>query len=47
MSEDQKQETERPAPEPADRELRQDEMENVTGGGVVTPELRSSEQNDK
>jgi hypothetical protein len=47
MSDDQKQETKQPKSEPADRELREDELDDVAGGGVVTPDLRTNEQNDK
>jgi hypothetical protein len=46
MSEDQKQETEQPMPEPTDRELRLEELDDVTGGGIMI-ERRPNEQNDK
>jgi hypothetical protein len=47
MSEDQKQETQQPASEPADRELGPDELDDVAGGGGLIIDLRPNEQNDK
>jgi hypothetical protein len=47
MSEDQKQDTEQPTPDPTDRELRMDEMDDVSGGAIVVHDRRPNEENDK